>query len=182
MASSKLNQFQYQLVNFAPNLRAFAVSLSRDPCRADDLVQETLAKALKCKSQFVSGTNLKAWLFTILRNTFLSDLRKRKSEVEDPHDGFASRITTRGAQEGHMDYVDFAKALDDLPVEQREALILIGNGHSYTEVAVACGCAVGTVKSRVNRARVKLREMLALEQLANYGADKLPSSREMCAQ
>ena len=173
MASSALenqNQLYGQLVEVAPRLRAFAVSLCRDPSRADDLVQETIAKAWKNRSGFVQGTNLKAWLFTILRNTFLSELRKRKVEVEDPNDQFSSRTSSRAGQDGHMDLADLAKAIEQLPAEQREALMLVGaDGYSYNDAAVMCGCAIGTVKSRVNRARAKLRELLGVEGLPNYG-------------
>ncbi|MDZ4841055.1 MAG: sigma-70 family RNA polymerase sigma factor [Hyphomicrobium aestuarii] len=168
MATSLPPDFQYQLEGVASNLRAFAMSLTRDPSRADDLVQETLAKAWEHQSRFELGTNIKAWLFTILRNTFLSELRKRKAEVEDPDDNFASSIISRGAQDGHMDLVDFSRALADLPPEQREALLLIGEGYSYAEISSTCGCAVGTVKSRVNRGRCKLRELLGLEEMVAF--------------
>ena len=174
MATSGLerhDQLYCQLVDVTPRLRAFAMSLCRDASRADDLVQETMAKAWKGRSAFVQGTNLKAWLFTILRNTFLSELRKRKAEVEDPDDVFASRVFSGASQDGHMELADFARAYGELPVEQREALLLVGaDGYSYNDAALMCGCAVGTVKSRVNRARVKLRELLGVEGLTEYGA------------
>ncbi len=174
MASSspkRPSQFTGQLSEAAPSLRAFAISLSRDHGRADDLVQETMAKAWKSRSAFVQGTNLKAWLCTILRNTFLSELRKRRAEVEDPDDVLASRTFSGASQDGHMELVDFARAYDELPVEQREALLLVGaDGYSYNDAALICGCPVGTMKSRVNRARSKLRELLGVEGLPEYGA------------
>jgi RNA polymerase sigma-70 factor (ECF subfamily) len=160
-----------QLLEVATSLRRFAISLSRDHSRADDLVQETLVKAWKSRSAFVQGTNLKAWLFTILRNTFLSELRKHRAEVEDPDDALANRAFSGASQDGHMELADFARAYGELPFEQREALYLIGaDGYSYNEAALMCGCAVGTVKSRVNRARVKLRELLDVNGLPEYGA------------
>jgi len=156
--------FQADLQRLIPNLRAFARSLSRSPDRADDLVQEALIKAWQNRSTFAPGSNLKAWLFTILRNTYLSELRKRKFEVEDENDALASQLSVAGAQPGHMDLLDFAKAFDRLPAEQREALILVGaEGLAYEEVAQMCGCAIGTIKSRVNRARSKLAEMLSFD-------------------
>src|SRR5487761_2616196 len=142
---------------------AFALSLSRKPDRADDLVQETLMKAWANMASFVPGTNLRAWLFTIQRNIFYSQYRKRR-EVEDADGHKAAMLSSPPAQLDHMDFQDFRVALDTLPVDQREALILIGaSGMSYEEAAEVCGCAIGTIKSRVNRARVKLAEILGLD-------------------
>ncbi len=158
-------QFQDDLAALVPNLRAFAKSLSGNADYADDLVQETLIKAWKNRNTFAEGSNLKAWLFTILRNTFLSDRRKRKFEVEDPDGILSAKLSTHGEQSGHMDFLDFAQAFGKLPDDQREALILIGaEGFSYEEAALMCGCAVGTIKSRVNRARNKLVEMMDLKE------------------
>lgn len=158
-------QFQDDLASLVPNLRAFAKSLSGNADYADDLVQETLIKAWKNRSTFAEGSNLKAWLFTILRNTFLSDRRKRKFEVEDPDGAFSAKLSTQGEQSGHMDFLDFSEAFEKLPDDQREALVLIGaEGFSYEEAALMCGCAVGTIKSRVNRARNKLVEMMDLDE------------------
>ncbi len=151
------------LVAAIPALRAFAVSLSGNPDRADDLVQETLVKAWVSLDSFEEGTNLTAWLFTILRNIFYSDYRKRRRETSDPDGVMASRLVSPAAQLGHMDFLDFRDALQKLPADQREALILIGaSGMSYDEAAGICGCAPGTMKSRVNRARNRLAELLAL--------------------
>ena len=154
-------QFQDELAALVPNLRAFAKSLSGSADYADGLGQETLIKAWKNQATFAEGSNLKAWLFTILRNTFLSDRRKRKFEVEDPDGILSGKLSTHGEQSGHMDFLDFATAFGELPEDQREALILIGaEGFSYEEAALMCGCAVGTIKSRVNRARNKLLELI----------------------
>jgi RNA polymerase sigma-70 factor, ECF subfamily len=163
---------QRQLIAAVPNLRAFAISLCRDVDRADDLVQETLIKAWKSLSSFSEGTNFKAWLFTILRNTFLSERRKAKREVQDSDGELAGRLSVQGGQLGHMDLQDFKKALATLSDDQKEALILVGaEGFSYEEVAEICGCAVGTIKSRVNRARVRLSELLSIEGAADYGQE-----------
>jgi RNA polymerase sigma-70 factor (ECF subfamily) len=146
------------------SLRAFGVSLCGDKERADDLVQETLFKAWNHLDSFKEGTNLKAWLFTILRNTYFSERRKRRREVEDADGSYAARLSTQPAQHGHMEMQDFRAALVQLPDDQREALILVGAaGFSYEEAAEICGCAVGTIKSRVNRARNRLAGMLGLE-------------------
>ena len=147
------------------NLRAFAVSLCGDRERADDLVQETLFKAWNHLDSFREGTNLKAWLFTILRNTYFSERRKRRREVEDSDGGYAASLATHPEQHGHMDMQDFRAALTKLPDDQREALILVGAaGFSYEEAAEISGCAVGTIKSRVNRARNRLGELLGMDE------------------
>lgn len=146
------------------SLRAFAVSLCGDKERADDLVQETLFKAWNHLESFKEGTNLKAWLFTILRNTYFSERRKRRREVEDADGAYAARLSTNPEQHGHMDMQDFRAALTQLPDDQREALILVGAaGFSYEEAAEISGCAVGTIKSRVNRARTRIATMLGLD-------------------
>jgi RNA polymerase sigma-70 factor (ECF subfamily) len=159
------------LIGEMGNLRAFGVSLCGDRERADDLVQETLFKAWNHLDSFREGTNLKAWLFTILRNTYFSERRKRRREVEDADGGYAARLSTHPEQHGHMDMQDFREVLVRLPDDQREALILVGAaGFSYEEAADICGCAVGTIKSRVNRARNRLGDMLGLDQDAEEGS------------
>jgi RNA polymerase sigma-70 factor (ECF subfamily) len=168
MVSQKLRT---DLVGAIPNLRAFAVSLCGNPDRADDLVQETLVKAWSNLSSFAEGTNLAAWLFTILRNIYYSEYRKRRREVADSDGAIAARLATAPAQSGHMDFLDFRSALQKLPADQREALILIGaSGLSYEEAAGVCNCAVGTMKSRVNRARNRLVELLAIVSSTDYAA------------
>src|SRR6476620_2495615 len=155
------------------NLRAFAVSLCGDRERADDLVQETLFKAWNHLDSFHEGTNLKAWLFTILRNTYFSERRKRRREVEDADGTYAGRLATHPEQHGHMDMQDFRAVLVRLPDDQREALILVGAaGFSYEEAAGICGCAVGTIKSRVNRARTRLAELLHVNSAEDFGPDE----------
>ncbi len=161
------------LVSAIPSLRAFAVSLCGNPDRADDLVQETLVKAWVSLDSFTEGTNLTAWLFTILRNIYYSDYRKRRRETADPDGVMAARMVSPASQPGHMDFLDFRAALQKLPLDQREALILVGaSGLSYDEAAAICGCASGTMKSRVNRARNRLVELLSLasgrNDIANF--------------
>ena len=158
------------MLKLIPNLRAFGVSLCGDVERADDLVQETLLKAWNHLDSFQEGTNLRAWLFTILRNTYFSERRKRRREVEDADGSYAATLSTHPEQHGHMEMQDFRAALTRLPDDQREALILVGAaGFSYEEAAEISGCAVGTIKSRVNRARNRLSEMLGMDET---GADE----------
>lgn len=153
-----------ELLVHIPSLRAFAVSLAGQMDRADDLVQETLVKAWRNLGSFTEGTNMRAWLFTILRNVYISDIRRRRREVQDTDGAFAEGVAVAPQQNGHMDLVDFRKALGELPDEQREALILIGAAEfSYEEAAEISGCAIGTVKSRVNRARNALAKRLNLD-------------------
>ena len=147
-----------------PSLRAFAISLSGDVDRANDLVQETLMRAWSHLDSFEPGTNMSAWLFTILRNHFRTEYRKRRREVEDADGGYAERLTTREEQTAHIEFNELREALLKLSADQREALILVGaSGFSYEEAAKICNCAVGTIKSRVNRARLRLAEILGVE-------------------
>jgi len=164
--------FRADLIATIPSLRAFAISLSQNADRADDLVQETLVKAWDKQSSFQLGTNLKAWLFTILRNEFYSQMRKRGREVQDSDGAITAGVATLPEQMGSLDLKDFRKALERLPEDQREAIILIGaSGFSYEEAAEICGCAVGTIKSRVSRARSRLQDMLNIEGEGDFGPD-----------
>jgi RNA polymerase sigma-70 factor, ECF subfamily len=166
------SELKRDMLLLLPNLRAFAISLCGNPERADDLVQETVLKAWAHSSSFQEDTNLRAWLFTILRNEFLSEMRKKRREVADPDGKMADGPASIPAQQGHIDLSDVRKALDALPAAQREALVLVGAaGLSYDEAAAITGCAVGTVKSRVNRARLKLSEILGLAQDDSFGPD-----------
>ena len=166
--------FREGLLAAVPTLRAFAVSLAKNADRADDLVQETLVKAWDKQGSFQPGTNLKAWLFTILRNEFYSQMRKRRREVEDSDGALTARLSVHPSQDGSSDLADFRKALARLPEDQREAIILIGaSGFSYEEAAEICGCAVGTIKSRVSRARTRLQEMLDVDGEGDFGPDSI---------
>jgi RNA polymerase sigma-70 factor (ECF subfamily) len=156
-----------------PNLRAFGISLCGNVDRADDLVQETLVKALAHIDSFQPGTNMQAWLFTILRNQFRSEYRKRRREVEDVDGRYAESLASHPDQTSRLEYQELRVALAKLPDDQREALILVGaSGFSYEEAAAICGCAVGTIKSRVNRARRRLANQLAIESVEDIGPDQ----------
>jgi len=147
-----------ELVTWIPNLRAFALSLTQNSQHADDLVQDTLLKALSNLDKFQEGTNLRAWLFTILRNSFYNDIRYQKYHQTSPIDDVApGNLESRATQEKYIEFKDVLKGLNGLVPEQREAIILIAaEGLSYEEAAAVCGCPVGTVKSRLSRARQRL--------------------------
>lgn len=154
-----------QIVDFLPNLRAFALSLCRNSAQADDLVQETIMKAWGNFDKFDTGTKLEAWLFTILRNTFYSSLRKSRREVSDSDGIHAASMYTRPAHDGRLAFNDFEKAFDKLSPEHREVLILVGaSGYSTEEAATMIGVAVGTVKSRASRARKRLAELMGMTE------------------
>ena len=171
---AETEDFRSGLLDAIPSLRAFGISLIGTADKADDLVQETLVKAWAKQTSFVPGTNLKAWLFTILRNEFYTQMRKRGREVTDSEGVHASKLAGHPEQIGHLDMQDFRAALDKLPADQREAIILVGaSGFSYEEAAEVCDCAVGTIKSRVSRARVRLSELLNVEGDSAYGPDNI---------
>lgn len=164
--------FKREMLATLPSLRAFAVSLSGKHDKADDLVQDTVMKAWAKQASFEMGTNIKAWLFTILRNEFYSQMRKRGREVQDSDGAFTERLSVHPPQYGAMDMLDFKRALAKLPDDQREAIILIGaSGFSYEDAAAICDCAVGTMKSRVSRARIRLQDILKVSGEADYGPD-----------
>ncbi|WP_417679682.1 sigma-70 family RNA polymerase sigma factor [Roseibium sp.] len=161
-----------EVVACIPSLRAFAASLVGVGDRADDLVQEALVKAWANIGSFKQGTNMKAWLFTILRNTFYSAYRKGKREVQDVDGQYSNALAVHPAQMGHLDFEDFRMALDELPEDQREAVVLVcASGFSYEEAAEICDCAIGTMKSRVNRARNRLSEILGVTSADEFGPD-----------
>jgi len=155
------DDFRTELLALIPFLRAFARSLCGNPETADDLAQETLVKAWQSRDTFIPGTNLKAWLFTILRNQFYSDRRRAWRQAPWDQES-AERIPgSREDQNWAAELSDTARALRCLSDEQREALILVGaGGFSYEDAAAICHCAVGTVKSRVARARRALINIL----------------------
>lgn len=168
------------LIAAIPSLRAFAISLCGRTDQADDLVQDALVKAWGNLASYTPGTNLRAWLFTILRNSFYSQLRKRRREVEDADGVHSSMLFIEASQTEHIRVREFGTALGHLPEDQREALILVGAaGYSYEETAEICGCAVGTIKSRVNRARRKLAAML--DEDAEASRDVTPPPEVLAA-
>ena len=149
------------IITQIPYLRAFARSLIKDRTLAEDVVQDTLVRALSCRDQFQPGTNLRGWLTVILRNRYFNLLRKNSSRSEVSVEIEIVCGTASGGQEEALEWRDFMKAYRRLPSAQRQALALVGaNGLSYEEAAEATGCMVGTVKSRVSRARHQLHDML----------------------
>ncbi|WP_415404419.1 RNA polymerase sigma factor [Tateyamaria sp. SN3-11] len=153
-----------ELVTHLPALRAFALSLTRNRATADDMIQDTVLKAWTNMDKFEPGTNMRAWLFTILRNNFYTSRRKLNREVADVDNVFSDTLSVKPDHDGRLQMTDFKAALNQLPDEQREALVLVGaSGFAYEEAAEMCGVATGTIKSRVNRARAKLAELLHLD-------------------
>ena len=160
------DDFKDQIALVIPHLRAFGRSLSGSRDTADDLVQETLMKAWAARKRFQAGTNMRAWTFIILRNLYLSQMRRARFKGEWD-DLVADRILAAPAsQDRHVDLGDMQRALLHLPQPQREALILVGaGGFAYEEAASICNVAVGTIKSRVARGRVALETILAGDSL-----------------
>jgi len=162
-----LASWREDVVALIPALRAFAWSLCHNASDADDLVQEALTKAWAHRDRFEPGTNLRAWLFTILRNTYYTSLARRRREVSDETGKYAATLTAPATQDWSVELKHLEASLSQLPAEHREALILVGAaGMTYEEVAEICGCALGTVKSRVNRARAKLIKLLDGDEAA----------------
>jgi RNA polymerase sigma factor (sigma-70 family) len=146
--------FSGNVVNLIPKLRAYARALTRDQTEADDLVQETLTKALRYHDRFEAGTQLKAWLFTIMRNTFYTAARKRTRESPGAGDCVSSSVTVEPDHDHIIAHKELVAAIRRLPAQYREMLVLVVVlGESYEAAAKICNCAIGTVKSRVNRAR-----------------------------
>ena len=153
------------IVTSLPSLRSFAISLTRSVDQAEDLVQETVLRAISKQEKFQPGTNLQAWLFTILRNLFCSACRRTKREVEDADGSYSASLISIPDHEDRIMVKDLAAALAKLPEGQREAILLVGaEGMSYEAAAQALGCAVGTIQSRVNRARNRLAELMGVER------------------
>jgi RNA polymerase sigma-70 factor (ECF subfamily) len=156
-----------------PSLRAFAISLSGSVNSADDLVQETVMRAMTHIGSFTPGTNMSAWLLTILRNLFRSQYRKRRREVEDPDGSYLASLKMPAEQFGRLEFKELIEALAKLPYVQREALLLVAaSGFTYDEAAAICEVAVGTIKSRVSRARQLLAELLDIDSPATFVLDR----------
>jgi RNA polymerase sigma-70 factor, ECF subfamily len=160
-ALSEAPNWRDEVVSLIPALRAFAWSLCHNASDADDLVQDTLIKAWTNREKFEPGTNLRAWLFTILRNTYYTAVLRRRREVRDETGEYASTLKSAPTQDWSVAVHSLQEALLKLPDEHREALVLVGAaGLSYEEAAEICGCALGTIKSRVNRARARLLKIM----------------------
>lgn len=154
-------EFKTLLAGVIPHLRAYGRSLSGNPDLADDLTQDTMVKAWASRDRFERGTSIKAWTFVILRNTFLSQMRRNKFRGEYDEVTVERTLSTPASQEDSGEMADLQRALMELPQDQREALILVGaGGLSYEEAASICDCALGTMKSRVSRARTALQAIL----------------------
>jgi RNA polymerase sigma-70 factor (ECF subfamily) len=157
-----VTDFRTELVSHLPHLRAVARALTGHRDRADDLVNDTVLKALSAEAQFQPGTYLKAWLMTILRNHYINGLRRTRIEVETIGDIPESALPSAPNQEHVVEVNEVANALQRMSVEHREILVLVSAaGLSYEEASEVCGCAVGTIKSRLNRARSELKKVLA---------------------
>ena len=162
------------LLGAIPHLRAFAISLTGNGDHADDLVQEAIVRGLSNLDKFEVGTNLQAWLFTILRNQFYNSKRRGRREIEDPDSVIAGSLSTLPEQHGRLDLRDLEMAVRKLSLEQREVVLLVGaEGLNYDEVAQICGTKIGTIKSRMNRARARLAELLHLQDEKNFEADRV---------
>jgi RNA polymerase sigma-70 factor, ECF subfamily len=162
-----------EILATVPRLRAFAVSLTASSDRADDLVQETMVRAFTPIDQFQPGTNMRAWLFTILRNQFNSEYRQRRWVTEDADGIYVDALRTVPEQSSWLEFQELRGALAKLSPEQREAVVLVGaSGMTYEEAAAICGCAIGTIKSRVNRGRSRLAELLSIETTEDFGPDQ----------
>lgn len=161
MTDRQTRRFESELLDTIPFLRAFARTLCHDTEQAEDLAQEALMKAWQCRDQFQAGTNLRAWLATILRNRFYSLGRRRKWQADYDQEIIERTLVAPDDPDAIVELEDVRRALNLLPDFQREALILVGaGGMSYEEVAQIAGCPLGTVKSRVRRARDELQSIL----------------------
>src|SRR5436309_13776456 len=175
-------EFKDQLAQVIPHLRAFGRSLSGSRDLADDLVQETLLKAWAARKRFQAGTNMRAWTFIILRNLFLSQMRRARFKGEWDDITASKILAAPASQDRHIELGDMQRALMHLPQPQREALILVGaGGFAYEEAAEICGCAVGTVKSRVSRARRALHAILDEGKYERDGASAGDAMRSILA-
>jgi RNA polymerase sigma-70 factor (ECF subfamily) len=162
-----------EVIGLIPALRAFAWSLSHNSADADDLVQETLIKAWTHRDKFEPGTNLRAWLFTILRNTYYTAAVRRRREVADADGKHAATLSAAPTQDWSIAVRSLQAALQRLPDEHREALVLVGAaGLTYEEAAEICGCALGTIKSRVNRARARLLRIMDADEAVDTFAQE----------
>lgn len=173
-------EFKRELVELIPYLRAFARSLARDASAADDLTQEALLKAWDARDSFERGTNLKAWAFMILRNHFYSEKRRSWRQAAWDQEKAERTLEATSDPVAAIELDELRRALAELPSEQRDALVLIGaGGFSYEEAAQICGCAIGTIKSRVNRARKALEAIIESGRFAPAGADGVGADEAM---
>jgi RNA polymerase sigma-70 factor, ECF subfamily len=165
------------LLDVIPHLRAFARSLTRNRDQADDLTHDAVVRALAAIDQFTPGTNFKAWMFTILRNLYYNECRKRWIKSTPLDEMVGDEPSIGPTQESNLEFNDFRRAFWQLNADQREVLILVGaSGFSYEEAAEVCNCRVGTVKSRVSRARAELKQILDHGTLTGQRSDAAPTA------
>lgn len=170
-------QFKKELVTLIPHLRAFARTLAGDPASADDLAQDAMMKAWDARGSYQMGTNMKAWTFMILRNQFYSERRRSWRTNQLDQEAAERTLMAVDNPEALLALDELRQGLAMLPPEQREALILVGaGGFAYEEAAEICNCAVGTVKSRVSRARRALQSVLSE---GHYDRDGAPAGDAM---
>src|SRR5260370_12342133 len=182
MPDDQRTDLHQSIIERLPHLRSFAVLLTHDRSFADDLVQEAVVRPLAHADQFEPGTNFKAWITTILRNSYFNVVRRRSRVAPMSAVAPEDEPTTSGGQEEHLYLKDFERAFKCLPSAQREALLLVGaSGFSYEAAAEIAGCAVGTMKSRVARGRTHLQRILdgdVSSEDAETFRWKLPQDRE----
>lgn len=173
--SSAADEVRTGVVECVPHLRAFARSLTSNRDLADDLVHDAIVRALTAAQQYTPGTNFKAWIFTILRNLYYNEGRKRAGRFTSIDDLGQNEPMIGASQEGSLEFCDFRRAFKQLNSDQREVLMLVGaSGLSYEEAASVCGCAVGTIKSRASRARQDLKRLLSGAPLPTARVDHVP--------
>lgn len=176
------DEFRHLLGSVIPHLRAYGRSLSGNPDLADDLTQDTMVKAWASRDRFERGTSIKAWTFVILRNTFLSQMRRNKFRGEYDEASVERTLSSPASQEGTSEMADLQRALMELPQDQREALILVGaGGMSYEDAAIICNCALGTMKSRVSRARTALEQIMERGEFKQTRAESIPATEALDA-
>ena len=175
--ASMEDQFKKELVALIPHLRAFARTLAGNPTAADDLAQDAMMKAWDARASYMMGTNMKAWTFMILRNQFYSEKRRSWRSTQLDQEAAERTLVAIDDPASPIALDEMRMAINKLPAEQREALILVGaGGFAYEEAADICGCAVGTVKSRVSRARRALHEIM---ESGDYNRDGRPAGEAM---
>ena len=169
------SEFERELIENIPHLRAFARFVTQNADQANDLVQDTIVRALRAQHQYQPGTNLKAWTFTILRNLHVNNLRRSRIRMESIEDGALDVFAVQPDQHARLEFQELRRAMAKLSPEHREVLILVGaSGFRYEEAAVICNCAVGTVKSRLSRARNELYRLLLGDEAADDGTAGRP--------
>ena len=172
--------FETMMIECLPHMRAYSRSLTKDPDAADDLVQDAIVRAIGAQGSFQEGTNLKAWLFTILRNKFLDDRRRKRGYFEQIETAVHERLVSPPTQHAAVEFADVATAFWSLSAAHREVLMLIGvNGLNYEEAADVLGCPIGTVRSRLSRARSELQKKLQAADDGDFAVEFRRLARQL---